>query len=104
MASGLFQLAVYKFSAIKGVDNHTFALPTQLAKKHTLLEDRDALVHDTAVALFNQLLQVLPRVELEHKFICKLMPSLNLLVGIDTRDLEDDPDDDDPFIEDQPSF
>lgn len=92
MAVGFLQMAVDTFAGTRGVPLRGERFSSGAARKFTLAEDRDEVVQDVASKLHTRLMSILERTELEHNFGYRLLPSGNVLVGLDPQEFDHEPD------------
>lgn len=101
MAVGMLQMAVDTFAGSQGVflgDARITHQPgdarysTHLAKKYTLAEDRDEIIQDIVSALNTKVISILPRSNIEHRFAYRLLPTCNVLIGLDPREFDHEQD------------
>lgn len=92
MATGMMQMAVDTFAGTLGYRLGDQTFHGGLARKHTLIADRDEIIQDATAAIYTRVQSVLPRGTLEHRFTYRLLPSCNLLIGIDPREFDCEPD------------
>jgi len=88
LALGLWEATIeetFKF-APEGVRFDTRHYDWNLFRKNLLNDDADDIIHDGKVYLFNQLICLIPKTAFEYRCGYKLMPNMNVLVGIDERD------------------
>lgn len=99
MAVGLLQMGVDWFAGTQGVHLGDVKFSTGLARKHILYADQLEILQDTASAIHSKVYPILPINDLRYKFTYRLLPSMNVLVGLDPREFDHEPDSDDTFGE-----
>lgn len=92
LAVGFLQLAVDGFAGSNGVPLSLMRFDTGPALKFSLYEERLELIQNIRWKIENRIVSILPRVALEHRFAYRLLPSLNILIGLDPREFEDESD------------
>ena len=92
MAVGLLQMGVDWFAGTQGVHLGEAKFATGLARKHILYADQLEILQDTASAIYSKVYPILPVNDLRHKFAYRLLPSMNILVGLDPREFDHEPD------------
>jgi hypothetical protein len=88
MAYGLLEMGITEFAIYKGRPLEAPRFNMALARKYTLLADREPVIEDIAHALHLQVLSLIDKTYLEYPFAYRVLVNGNILVGIDVRDLE----------------
>lgn len=85
----IVQLAIHDFTSLnRGYDLGESMFDIHPARRHLLFDDRDELTVDASSWIHTQVMQVTKKTILEHPFMFRVLPTGDLLVGIDERDLE----------------
>ena len=92
MAIGTLQMTVDTFAGGKGFHLGDTRFSIGLAKKHMLFEDLEEIVQDAASALHTKVLAVLPNSHIQHRFAYRLLPTGNVLIGLDPREFDHEQD------------
>jgi len=69
----------------------------RLARYYILREDRDEIIQNAVSKLHAYTSNLITKNDLEYPFGYQILSNGNLLIGIDVRDLEPAPEDDEPF-------
>ena len=97
LALGMLQLAVDTFASKTGVPLTADRFCTRLIRRHTLAEDRDEIAGDLAATIHTLAIAKIARTDFAYKFAYALLPSLNVMIALDPREFECEPDIDDPL-------
>lgn len=93
----MLQLAVDTFASNTGVPLSADRFCTRLIRRHTLPEDRDEIAGNLAATIHTLATANIARTDFAYKFAYTLLPSLNVMIALDPREFECEPDIDDPL-------
>jgi len=96
LVAGMLQLGVDTFAATKGVSLDATRYDVGLVKRHTLYEDREEIVADIVSALHTQVVRLLPKTSIDHRFAYRILANYDVLIGLDPREFDHEPLQDDP--------
>lgn len=92
MAVGTLQMSVDTFAGTQGVHLGDERFSVGLAKKYMLFEDLEEIVQDAVSVLHTKVLAVLPTTRIQHRFAYRLLPTGNVLIGLDPREFDHEQD------------
>lgn len=96
LVAGMLQLGVDSFAAGKGVSLDKGCYDTALVRRHTLYQDREEIANDVAAMLHAQVTRLIPKTVIEHRFAYRILSNYDVLIGLDPRDFDHEPLQDDP--------